>query len=157
MQAQTKWRCALLSFALSLLAAGPAAAAEEVMAVVQVMGYGYTVKVLVNGADIGVTGGKSEGRRLFTKDDPMGAKAPAEVRAKNFVLAPDVNEIVIEYAKIDPKRDDELEVTIEAKGYPQPLLKVVNRTKSREKITTKLAIGTKAPPGFKTLTFDESK
>lgn len=35
------------------------------------MGYGYEVKVRINGTDLGLGGGKSESRRLLSPSDPM--------------------------------------------------------------------------------------
>jgi hypothetical protein len=91
-------------FAALLVLAAPAGAAEpEINAALSVMGYGHAVKVLVNGADIGITGGKSQSMRLFNKGHPWAAKASPQQRARNFVLQPGANEFVVEFTR-EPKR-----------------------------------------------------
>ncbi len=149
---------AVLAFALFPVAPLDAASAEpELDAVLSVMGYGYKVKVLVNGADTGVQGGKSESKRLFNKGHPMMAKASPDIRASHFLLKPGANEIAIEYAKTDPKAADRLEITLEAEGYPQPLLRLVNRGKPADKVSVKLQIAKGAPAGFKPVVIGDSK
>lgn len=81
----------LAAFTLAFIAVGPlnAVASEpELDVVLAVFGYGYKVKVLVNGADTGVQGGKSESKRLFNTSHPMAAKASADIRASHFLLKP---------------------------------------------------------------------
>lgn len=133
----------------------PATAAEpELMAALSVMGYGYKVKVMVNGADVGVEGGKNENRRLFNKGHEMSAKATPSVRARNFVLLSGNNEIAIKYSKNDPKGDDELEITLQAADYPQPLLRLVNKTKTSDKLVVSVNIAEKPPVNFKPLVLE---
>ena len=152
------WSLALLVIALAAVAPLESAAAEpELSAVLSVMGYGYTVKVLVNGVDAGVTGGKSESRRLFNKGHPMYAKASPDVRARHFLLKPGANEVAIEYAKTDAKAGDRLEITLEAEGYPQPLLQLVNRGKPADKLKVDLRIEKAAPAGFKPVMIGDPK
>ena len=149
---------AALTLALIALAPLDAAAAEpELAAVLSVMGYGYKVKVLVNGADTGVQGGKSESKRLFNRSHPMMAKASPDIRASHFLLKPGANEIAIEYSKTDPKATDRLEITFQADGYPQPLLQLVNRDKPSDKLTVKLQIEKTAPAGFKPVVIGDPK
>ena len=137
--------------------AAPAGAAEpELNAVLSVMGYGHTVKVLVNGVDVGITGGKSQSMRLFNKGHPWSAKASPEMRARNFVLVPGVNEFVIEFTR-DPKASERLTITLEAEGYPGPLLDLTNVGKASDKQVVKLSIEPKAPPGFKPVVITDKK
>ncbi|HSH91670.1 MAG TPA: hypothetical protein VK996_16920 [Ramlibacter sp.] len=138
---------ALLCLALSAPAA--LAAEPELMAALSVMGYGYKVQVLVNGADVGVEGGKSEGRRLFNKGHEMAAKAAPAMRAKNFVLVPGANQVTIDYAKLDPKSNDALEVTFEAAGYPQPVLRFTNKGRPTGKVSFTVNVEAKPPADFK--------
>ncbi|OGA47574.1 MAG: hypothetical protein A3F74_02080 [Betaproteobacteria bacterium RIFCSPLOWO2_12_FULL_62_58] len=150
----------LAALGLALIAVAPldAAAAEpELEAVLSVMGYGYKVKVLVNGADTGVRGGKSESKRLFNKSHPMVAKASPDIRASHFLLKPGANEVAIEYSKTDPKAADRLEITLEAEGYPQPLLRLVNRGKPSDKLSVKLQIEKAAPASFKPVAIGDEK
>lgn len=138
-------------------ARGAGAPDPEVDAVLSVMGYGYSVKILVNGADTGVQGGKSESKRLFGKNHPMMAQAAPSVRARHFLLVPGANEIVIEYVKADPKASDRLEITLEAEGYPGPLLQLVNREKASDKLKVSVQIQKTAPAGFKPVLIGATK
>jgi hypothetical protein len=147
-----------LALVLCLVMTAAAGAAEpELMAGLSVMGYGYKVKVSVNGANVGIEGGKSENRRLFNKGHEMAAQATPAIRAKNFVLVPGANEVAIEFQKIDPKSSDTLEVTLQAQGYPQPLLSLVNKTQASAKHVVKLNLAPKAPADFKTMVIGDTK
>ena len=148
----------ILSFAvLAVALAAPAGAAEpELNAVLSVMGYGHTVKVIVNGADTGITGGKSQSMRLFNKGHPWLAKASTDMRARNFVLVPGTNEVTIEFTR-DPKANDRLTIELEAEGYPGPLLKLTNQGTASGKHVVKLQIEAKAPKDFKPVVMSDSK
>ncbi len=63
------------------------------------MGYGYTVKVTINGVDIGMKGGQSESKRLFNTDHPMASEATPEIRAQLFVLKSGENTLHLECSK----------------------------------------------------------
>ena len=63
------------------------------------MGYGYEVKIRVNGTDIGVVGGKSESKRLFAADHEMAAQMPPDLRKKLAVLKDGPDRIEIEFRK----------------------------------------------------------
>ena len=147
----------VLAACVALSAPLAQAAEPELMTALSVMGYGYKVKVTVNGADVGVEGGKSEGRRLFNKGHEMAAKAAPAVRAKNFVLVPGANEIVIEYAKTDVKSTDPLEITMEAPGYPKPLLQLTSKGKPAGKVAVTVLVHDKPPAGFKPVVIQEGK
>ena len=134
-----------------------AAAEPELMAVLSVMGYGYKLKVSINGVDTGIEGGKSEGRRLFNKGNEMAQKATPQIRAKNFLLNHGANEIVVEYAKIDPKSSDQLEVKFEAEDYPQPVFMLTSRSKAADKVSAKVMLAPKAPANFKPVVFSDGK
>ena len=147
----------LLFAALCFVLAAPVGAAEpELNAVLSVMGYGHKVKVLVNGTDVGITGGKSQSMRLFNKGHPWSAKASPEMRARNFVLVPGANEFTIEFTR-DPKAAERLTITVEAEGYPGPLLDLANTGKASDKHVVKLQIEPKAPKGFKPVIITDSK
>ena len=139
---------------LCLVSSRAVAAEPELMAALSVMGYGYKVKVTVNGADVGVVGGKNENRRLFNKGNEMAAKATPEIRARNFVLVPGKNEVVIEYSKVDPKGTDQLEITLQTENYPQPVLKLTSKTKPADKVTASVNIAAKPPTDFKPLVLE---
>jgi hypothetical protein len=152
------WVTALAALALVALPAQGAEAPEpDVEAILSVMGYGYSVRVLVNGADTGVQGGKSESKRLFGKNHPMIAQAAPAIRARHFLLVPGANEIAIEYSKVDAKTSDRLEITLEADGYPKPLLQLVNRHKASDQLSVRVQIEKAAPSGFKPVLIGEAK
>ena len=139
----------LLLVVLCVTLAAPAAAAEpEISAALSVMGYGHTVKVLVNGADIGITGGKSQAMRLFNQGHPWGAKASPAQRARNFVLKPGANEFVIEFTR-EPKSNDRLTIELQAEGYPGPLLDLTSTARAAGKHVVTLQIEPQAPKNFK--------
>jgi len=132
------------------------AAQPELNAVLSVMGYGYTVKVLVNGADTGITGGKSQSMRLFNKEHPWIVKAPPDAKARYFLLVPGANEITVEFTR-EPKADGTLTVEFQAEGYPKPLLEITHRTTASAKHVVKLQIQPKAPADFKPVIITDAK
>ena len=150
-------KCIPYVAALALALADPAGAAEpELNAVLSVMGYGHKVIVLVNGVDVGITGGKSQSMRLFNKGHPWSAKASPEMRARNFVLVPGANEFIVEFTR-DSKSNDRLTIELQSEGYPQPLLTLVNTGKASDRHVVKLQIEPKAPKGFKPVAITDSK
>ena len=148
-----------LTLAVCILAMVTAARAAEpeLMAALSVMGYGYKVRILVNGADVGIEGGKSENRRLFNKGHEMAAQATPAIRAKNFLLVPGANEVAIEFQKTDPKSTDPLEITLQAQGYPQPLLSLVNKAQASGKHVVKVTLAPKPPADFKPVVIGDTK
>lgn len=90
--------------------------AEELMAALDVMGYGYEVTVRVNGVDVGVKGGKSEGKRLFGADDPMVAQLPAEMKCL-ACLKSGKNELQVDYKRLSA--EDSTGLTIELRSAEQ--------------------------------------
>ena len=147
----------MLLAALCAVLAPPVGAAEpEISAALSVMGYGHAVKVLVNGADIGITGGKSQSIRLFNQGHPWGAKAAPAQRARNFVLKPGENELVIEFTR-EPKANDRLTIELQAEGYPGPLLDLTSTARAAGKHVLKLRIEPKAPPDFKPVIITDAK
>jgi len=138
------------------LVAPAGAAGPEINAALSVMGYGHSVKVLVNGADIGITGGKSQAMRLFNKGHPWAAKATPEMRARNFVLKPGENEVVIEFTR-EPKSKDRLNINLDAEGYPAPLLDITSTAGESGRYAFKLVFEPKAPQGFKPIVITDQK
>ncbi len=127
---------------------------QEIMAVLSCRGYGYKVKVLVNGADVGIVGGKSENRRLFDKDNEMAAMAAPEIRKKNFMLVNGQNTISVEFTKESTNQDDKLEISFEMQNYPAPLFKMVTK-KPSGKVEKTITIQNAVPAGFKTVTVSD--
>ncbi len=124
---------------------------EEINAVISCMGYGYKVKVLVNGTDLGFKGGMSESKRLFDTNNEMANQAPPEMRKKLFVLVNGKNTISVEYKKEGSNPHDNVELTLEVEGYPAPLFKLESK-KPSGKVEKTIEIQGKAPADFKTVT-----
>lgn len=91
----------------------------EINASISSMGYGYQVKVLINGIDIGVKGRQSESKRLFNMDHPMRSQATPEMQAQLFVLKPGENTIHIEFQKTGTP-EDQLTLEIYLGDTPAP-------------------------------------
>lgn len=89
---------------------------EELMAVINVMAYGYEVSVSFNGIDIGIRGGKSESKRLMEENDPMAPRLPPDM--KNLAcLKSGENELEIVHKRL--KDEDSTGLTIEVKSQEQ--------------------------------------
>ena len=139
----------LLSVTLCCVLAVPVNAAEpELNAVLSVTGHGHAVRVLVNGVDVGISGGQSQSMRLFNKGHPWSAKASPQKRARNFVLVPGENEFVVEFSQ-NPKSRDRLTVRLDVKGYPGPLLDITNTGRGSDRHVVRVRIEPKPPKGFK--------
>ncbi|PKN24582.1 MAG: hypothetical protein CVU64_21795 [Deltaproteobacteria bacterium HGW-Deltaproteobacteria-21] len=113
------FRSLFLSFSLLLAIGAPlpmmAQAAEPIDAGIQIMAYGYELKVAVNGVDLGLKGGRSEGIRIKDKAHPWKEKMagqPKERIERIFVLNPGKNTLQISYRKTSQEPSDELEFTL---------------------------------------------
>ena len=105
---------------------------SDVMATFSCMAYGYVVKVRVNGSDIGVTGGKSEGKRLFNADHSMASQMPADMRKQLAVLKEGANRFEIEFKKSGGANDS---LTIELMlDDPDPVFSVASSKKAAGKV-----------------------
>lgn len=92
----------------------------EINAVINSMAYGYEIKVLINGVDIGMKGGQSESKALFGKDDPMRAQAIPAMQSL-FSLQPGNNTIHLEYKKTG-QPEDQLTFTMNIGEQPEPII-----------------------------------
>lgn len=124
-------------------------ASEDTMAALSCFGYGYKVKVLVNGADIGVAGGMSEGKRLFTTDSAMASQAPPEMRKKIFVLKKGENKISVEYTKQSKDKYDHLDISLQMEGYPAPLFSLKSSSKPSGKVEKSFVVSDVPTADFK--------
>ena len=120
---------------------------EEISATLSCFGYGYKGKVIVNGVDVGITGGKSESKRLFLQDSPMVSKASADLK-KLFCLKKGKNKLKVECSKTSKSPNDKFELSLEVSGYPAPLL-FVHTTSGSLKSEKELEVAEKAPASFK--------
>ncbi|MBW2144774.1 MAG: hypothetical protein JRG75_10320 [Deltaproteobacteria bacterium] len=89
---------------------------KDLMGVINVMAYGYSVKVFINSVDIGIRGGKSESFRLFGKEHSMAPRLPEDMKHL-ACLKPGENEIKIEYQRM--KDVDSTGLTVELKSEEQ--------------------------------------
>jgi len=89
---------------------------EEIMGSIDVMAYGYNVKVFINGIDIGIKGGKSESERLFGKEHSMVPRLPEDMKHLACLIVGQ-NEIKVDYQKL--KDVDSTGLTIELRSAEQ--------------------------------------
>ena len=112
--------------------------AKKINAVLSSFSYGYKVKVVINNLDVGITGGKSESKRLFFQGSSLALKAPAEMK-KLFCLKEGVNTVVVEFAKTSTAAHDKVEVSLEIEGHEEPLF-FLQDTKASGKVEKKIEI-----------------
>lgn len=122
---------------------------DETMTALSCFCYGYKIKALVNGIDVGVTGGQSENRRLFAADSPMASQAPPEMRKKIFVLKKGENTISIEFAKQSDNKNDRMDISMEMDGYPAPLFFLQGRLKPSGKVEKSFVVSDVPSADFK--------
>ena len=89
---------------------------KDLMGVINVMAYGYSVKVFINSVDIGIKGGKSESLRLFGKEHSMAPQLSEDMK-KLACLKTGENEIKVEYQRM--KGIDSTGLTVELKSEEQ--------------------------------------
>ena len=89
---------------------------EDLMAAIDVMAYGYTVSITINGTDIGVAGGRSESKRLFGMNHSMVSHLPENMKSL-ACLIPGENTLLITCARVE--EEDSTGLTIEIKSEEQ--------------------------------------
>jgi hypothetical protein len=94
---------------------------QNLMAIVQVMDYGFSTKIYVNGQDIGWGGPGGGGVRLFNKENSDYASATPDVLKQNGVLKLGKNTIKVVYTKTDRASTDKLQVEFKMQGYSDDL------------------------------------
>jgi hypothetical protein len=120
----------------------------DIAAILAVYGYGYTVTILLNGVDLGVTGGKSENQRLFNTNHSRASQMPAEMRQKYFALNEGENRIVVDFTKTDASAIA-LDVDVMLEGYPAPVFFLHSESKLSGRIEKTFFVHKKAPDDFK--------
>ncbi len=114
-----------------------------VMASMSCMGYGYKVKVRVNGADVGVVGGKSESKRLLSPTHEMAAQMPPDMRKQFAVLKDGENRFEIEFRKTGGPNDRlTFEVFLED---PDPVFSVESSAKAAGKVDRTIDLAKPSP------------
>ena len=89
---------------------------KELMGALDVMAYGYSVTVLINGTDVHITGGKSQSARLFGADDLMAGELPDDMKYL-ACLKDGANEIQVDFRRLPD--EDSTGLTIELKSAEQ--------------------------------------
>ncbi len=69
------------------------------------MGYGYQLKATLNGQDLGMKGGQSEGQMFMGADSPMCKEAAPEIAAKHCILKSGENVFHLEFTKVGGPTD----------------------------------------------------
>jgi hypothetical protein len=110
-------------------------------------GYGYKVKVVVNGVDVNVKGGKSEVKRLFDRNNPLIKEVPPEMK-NLFILKPGENQIQVEFTKQGKERD-KLTLSLHPAGYPAPVFALYSKSKPAGRVESKFTVQAKAPGDFR--------
>lgn len=128
-----------------------AAANDPISAFIDSYGYGYEVKITINGIPINVIKGKGQqATRLFSADHPMLAEASEEQKSL-FLLREGENSLVVEFRKLDEGMIP-LQVKLEIpKRYSKPLFHLTTTTRRKGTIERKFRIDKTMPVGFKTI------
>jgi hypothetical protein len=121
---------------------------KEIEAALSCFGYGYQAKVVINGRDTGVKGGRSESIRLFAQDNKMAKEAPPETRDRYFVLKEGENQIQVDFTK-QGSGNDTLSISLAIEGYPAPVFLLHSKSKATGKVEKKLILGKSTPKDFK--------
>jgi hypothetical protein len=133
--------------ALSVVAAGKEESSmqepEGLEAILECFGYGYQVKVVVNGVDVGVKGGRSESKRLLDRNSPLINDVPPQIK-NLFVLKPGENQIQVEFTK-QGTASDRLTLSLQPEGYPVPVFVLYSKSKPAGKVESKFTLEAKAP------------
>jgi hypothetical protein len=120
----------------------------DIVAILSCFGYGYQAKVLINGRDTGIIGGRSESLRLFTQDNKMAKETPPEARDRYFILKEGENQIRVDFTK-QGSENDMLSIWLEIEGYPAPIFFLHSKSKDSGKIEEKFIVGKGTPKDFK--------
>lgn len=123
------WAAALLIAAGLPGAIGSSQAAEPgplpitpdtLSAVLNSDSYGYDVACIINGHDVGIVGGRSEGMRQFDEATREGSTDPSD-RSTYSTLHIGRNSIRITYRRRVPREPFDLNITLQVFGYKAPL------------------------------------
>lgn len=110
-------------------------------------GYGYEVKVFINGQDVGIIGGKSESIRLFNKEHSLYKQVKQNnplLFEQMGVLKEEENTIKVTYKKTSDDPNNPLRVEFRLKDYSEPLFSLV--TKKEAGLVERVVTLQKTPP-----------
>jgi hypothetical protein len=112
-------------------------------------GYGYSVRMIINGKDVGLAGGGSEGKRIFSPEHELFSQAPPAMREKIFILRDGKNEVSVEFKKAADNESEYLQIAIELEGYPAPVYLIHSRSKASGSVKSSVEMHATAPNGFR--------
>ena len=125
----------------------------DIGATLSCFGYGYKVKVVINGVPAKVKGGRSETMRLFNQESELAKQVPPEMR-NLFILKPGENRIEVEFTR-EGAGNSGLTVSLEAEGYPAPVFLLHSRSQASGKVEGKFALAPTAPETFRPVYFSD--
>ena len=118
-----------LVLAMALSVSGPVSGSEkkgkpmnannETSAILSVMGYGFNVKILINGKDAGIKGGKSENKRLFFSDSKQLDEMPPDLRKSFALLKRGENKFSVDFKKVPGSQSSGLEIVLALDTDPE--------------------------------------
>jgi hypothetical protein len=128
-----------------------AVAKEPIKGIIDSFGYGYEVKVSINGTPIPVIRGKGQqASRLFSADHPMKKQASPE-QQNIFILREGDNTIAVEFRKLEDAQTP-LEIKLEVPDrYAKPIFHLRSSEKESARIDRSFRIDKSMPPSFKTI------
>lgn len=136
---------------LSIVLPRSATAKDPIKGFIDSFGYGYDVKVCINGTPMTVIKGKGQqATRLFSADHPMKKDAAPEQQSI-FILKEGENTITVEFRKLE-ESGTALEIRLEIPDrYSKPLFHLKSATARSGTLERKFLIEKKMPKKFKTI------
>jgi hypothetical protein len=125
----------------------------DIGAMLSCFGYGYQVKVAINGVATKVKGGRSESMRLFSQDSELAKEVPPEMK-NLFVLKPGENQIAVEFTR-ESTNNPGLTLSLEVEGYPAPVFLLFSKNQAAGKAEGRFALAPKAPENFRPVYFGD--
>jgi hypothetical protein len=114
---------------------------NETSTILSVMGYGFSVKVLINGKDAGIKGGKSENKRLFFTDSVQLDEMPPEMRGDYQLLKRGENTFIVEFSRQPDSQSTGLDVSLSLdNGSDIALFTITDEGKASGKVEKKVTI-----------------
>ena len=126
----------------------------DIGATLSCFGYGYKVKIVINGLPAKVKGGQSETMRLFNQDNELARQVPPEMKSL-FILKPGENQIAVEFTR-EGTNNPGLEISLEVEGYPAPVFLLHSKSKAAGKVESKFGLAPKAPESFRPVYFSDA-
>lgn len=112
-------------------------------------GYGYSVRMTINGKDVGLAGGGSEGKRVFSPEHELFSQAPPAMREQLFILRDGKNEVSVEFKKAADNGPEYLQIAIELEGYPAPVYLLHSRSKASGSVKSSVEMHASAQEGLR--------